>query len=91
MGEAALNGDLDFFLDPTNAIDLEEIGQHMDCHDFRVFQTWLVGEMEFELTSRVFPNADYPECHGPMMSDEFMHYLNEHFDNDTVEVTVTIL
>ena len=88
MGEAALNVDMEFFIDSANNIDLAEFGQHLECHDLHIVRIYLIGDMEDELISLMFPDGDYPECHGPEMSHRFMQYLHENFDNDTIEVIV---
>ena len=86
MGEAALNVDLEFFLNSSNGIDLAEFGQHLECQDFHIIQIYLIEDMEDEIISRMFPDGNYPECHGPDMSEGFMQYLHENYDNDTIEV-----
>ena len=87
MGEASENGDWDFFLDNSHGIDLAEIGQHMNCHDAHVVEMWVDGYAIDEVMAALFPSGELPECEHPRMSDEFMHYLHEYY-NDTMEVNI---
>lgn len=84
MGEALETGDLDFFYNSANGIDLAELGSHMTCHEMNYVKEKLHDEdLREQLFGSLFPNGSRPECED---MSEFEAWLHTRYDNTTLEV-----
>jgi len=84
MGDALSEGNLDFFYDPENGIDLPEIGSHMTCQEVNSVHDMLHDDvLREQLFGSLFPDGSKPDCE---YMSEFEQWLHSRYDNATVEV-----
>ena len=84
MGEAIESCNFGFFYDPTNGIDLSEIGSHLTCHEIHELHDMGCNDNDIEgFLNTMFLNGSRPEC------DEFSkfdHWFHSRYNEDIREV-----
>lgn len=84
MGDALTSGNMDFFYNPSNGINLTEIGSHLTCHEINGLHEMLYDDaLREEFLERLFPDGSKPECE---YISEFEQWFHNRYDNATIQV-----